>query len=536
MTTAQDVIDTASAMKTERARFEPVWKDIAERLDPWGPGQTGDMSKIFGSRPLQLPEQFAAVYASLMMPRSSFWHGLAPLDEELKDRGDVKRHAGKMTKLLFRYRYASGSGFASLPRRMGRSLALYGGWVIMVREETTVDPNGRALPPLAYEFIPLHQICVAKNHRGIYDRAVREYEMTARQMAQKFGKAALPSEIQDKLNRDKDKESQYHVVHLVQPASGKDKAFESIYVERDSKKILKRSGYYEFPYIVSVMNEIEGSAYGYGPAMTSLPDVKQYYAMARTTTRAMEKAVDPPMGLRGKLERRISLNAGSLNPEMLDEQGRPKFAPMQSGAQPVLGLEGMELKSREIGASFSENLWQILVDKPNMTAYEAALRAQEKGDMIGPPFAGQEEAIGLMIQREIAILERQAEFGEINLPEKPEILRDQTMVLEPSSPMSRLRKAAETSGLYRAMEFVQAAGQMDPNVTKLIDWEQAARQVAENEGVPPELLIPIEELAKVRESSAEAEVQEEEMLQQAQAAENANKIAPLMKVINDVRS
>ncbi|RED52173.1 portal protein [Aestuariispira insulae] len=525
MTVAQDVLDTVSAMKVERARFEPVWAQVAERMDPYGAameGRMGDMSRIFGARPLLLPDMFAAVFTSLLMPRGTFWHALSPLDEGLRENGQVKAWAAKMTRLLFRYRYAPLSGFAGLPRRMGRSLALYGAQCLLVKEEMAGEEGGKPLPPILYEFVPINQVCLARNHRGQYDRAAREHEMTARQMAQAYGEAALPPAVRDALNRSGEQERCFTVVHLVQPASGAKAghAFESLHVERDSRTMLKRSGFHEFPFIASVMNEVPDSAYGWGPAMSALPDVKQYYAMARTTTRAMEKAVDPPMGIRGKLERRINLNAGAFNPDLIDEQGRPKFAPLQSGAQPVLGLEGMERKSAEIGASFSENLWQVLANKPGMTAYEAAIRAQEKGDLIGPPFAPQEEMLGLLVERELAILERKARYGEIRLPERPPVLEGQPVTLEFTSPMARLRKAGETTGLYRALEFVQAAGQMDAKVPRMIDWDKAARMVADNEGVPADLIVPAEELSRqMRDEEAERQQQAQMMLMQQMAAQ-----------------
>ena len=338
MTTAQEILDIQAAMKTERARFEPVWAQVAERMDPYGAvmeGRMGDMSRIFGARPLLLPDMFAAVFTSLLMPRGTFWHGLTPLDDELREEAAVRDWVAKMTRLLFRYRYAPGSGFAGLPRRMGRSLALYGAQCLMVTEEMGEgDRRQGALPPITYEFIPMNQICLSRNSRGQYDRAVREYEMTARQMDQAYGRAALPPEILSELDRTGETEKRHMIVHLVQPAAS-DKGgygFDSFHVDRDSRTILKRSGYFEFPFIASVMNEVANSAYGWGPAMMALPDVKQYYAMAQDHhPRHGKGGGSASWVFAGKLERRINLNAGSLNPDLVDEQGRPKFAPLQSG-------------------------------------------------------------------------------------------------------------------------------------------------------------------------------------------------------------
>ncbi len=51
-----------------------------------------------------------------------------------------------------------------------------------------------------------------------------------------------------------------------------------------------------------------------------------------------------------------------------------------------------------------------------VTAYEAAQRAQEKGDLIGPPFSPQEDMMARCVARELAILDRQAAEGIVPLP------------------------------------------------------------------------------------------------------------------------
>lgn len=540
MTTAEDVINRHAELKNERAIFEPLWHMVAERMDPYGAvmgGKLGDQSKIFGSKPLLLPDTFASVFTSLLMPRGSIWHGLAPLDEGLRERRDVKEWASKMTDILFRHRYAPASGFSGLPRRMGRALALYGSQAILVKEELGADPSGKPYPPIRYKFIPINQICIARNRRGEYDAFSWEDQKTARQLAQEYDESVLPAKVKDALDKsDGNAEQKFTVINLVQPATGKSAhAWESWHVLQDERSLLRSHGYHNFPLMASVFNEIDDHAYGWGPALLSLPDVKQYFAMNRTTVGAMERVVAPPMGIAGKLDKRINLNAGQFVPNMVTEDGKPKFAPMSSGAQPERAFELIAAKGEEIDRSFYVHVWQILTNKPDMTAYEVAQRAQEKADLIGPPFAPQEEALGRMVQRELAILERQAEFGEIQLPPRPRALEGQEITLEFTSPLARIRRSGETASIYKTIEAVNAIAPMDPTVAQIIDWKKAIRKIADNEGVPEELLVPAAQIAQMEQAQAEAEEQGQAVAMQAQAAENANKVAPFLKAISETQ-
>ena len=147
--------------------------------------------------------------------------------------------------------------------------------------------------------------------------------------------------------------------------------------------------------------------------MIVLPDIKMLNEMSKTVIRAAHKTVDPPLllhddGVLG-LSRggRPNLDPGALNVGGIDDQGRPKVLPLQTGARPDLGLELMEQRRKVINDAFLVTLFQILVEGPAMTATEVLERAKEKGALLAPTMGRQQsEALGPMIERELDILAR----------------------------------------------------------------------------------------------------------------------------------
>jgi hypothetical protein len=71
--------------------------------------------------------------------------------------------------------------------------------------------------------------------------------------------------------------------------------FESVYYEEGSLDELSVSGFKEFPFVVPRYLKASHEIYGRSPAMTALPDVKMLNEMAKTTIKAAQKQVDPPL-------------------------------------------------------------------------------------------------------------------------------------------------------------------------------------------------------------------------------------------------
>lgn len=536
-----DVINRLDALKAERQKFEPVWKEIAERMDPFSAileGRMGDISKIQASQPLRDLDTFTSASISLVMPRGSMWHGLEPVDEALAERDDVKVWSEAVTKRLFSVRYMPETGFVANVNRIWRSLGAYGTQVLMSEEVLERGPGGTELPPLRYRMIPLKECYLTTTSWGAFDGFYREYKLTVRQIVNEFGSDNLPDNIRSRLDRPETLEQKLTIVHAIDPNLKDIRSnlpWPSVHVLKGHRKILRQSGYYQFPIHASTFAEQAGYAYGWGPGMLALPDVKQLNIMTKTTMRAAEQAVSPAWATMEKLKKRLNLSGNAINHQLLTPEGKLKAQPLHTGARPDIGEAMMEQKAQEISASFYGHLWQILVNKPDMTAYEAALRAQEKGDLIGPPFAKQEEMLASLVRRELAILERQAAEGLIDLPPRPRVLEGQEITLKFTSPLAKLRRSGEAVGIRRSIEAATQIGSFDPSVFDNIDGDEAYRTLSDIEGAPAKVLRPREAVQQRREARAAQQQQEQATGQEQADIEAAAKAAPLIDAMTRAR-
>ena len=113
--------------------------------------------------------------------------------------------------------------------------------------------------------------------------------------------AELPNSLKSKvINAPYEESIILHSIHKSDKPMGyqnkKNMDYISCHIHQETGAILRESGFMEFPYVVprylkSSSNEI----YGRSPAMNALPDVKMLNTMSKTTIKAAQKQIDPPL-------------------------------------------------------------------------------------------------------------------------------------------------------------------------------------------------------------------------------------------------
>jgi hypothetical protein len=256
--------------------------------------------------------------------------------------------------------------------------------------------------------------------------------------------------------------------------------------------------------------------------MTILPDVKMLNEMNRVTVQAAQLALLPPLLARrdGILDA-IRLTPAAVNYGGLDDQGRQMLAPLQLGENVNIGIELMDQKRSVINDALLQTLFQILVDKPNITATEAMLRAQEKGQLLGPTGSRIEsEFLTPMVTREIDIL---AMAGQ--LPEMPEQLAERGGIyaIEFDSPLSRARESEGGVGILRTFEQLAPVAQVSgPSVYKRFNMDKVAKELARLNGMPVKVMHTDEEMEEIDAQEAQA-AQMQSILAAAPVAASAAK-------------
>lgn len=509
---ADEILRRQSWMADARGVFDAHWREIAERILPRSDvfrikrvAGEKHTEKVFDATAGLALERFAAAMESMLTPRTQRWHKLRVPDESLNEDYEIREYLDAVTSMLFDARYSPRANFASQANEAYMSLGAFGTGAMFVD-----DSLGRGI---RYRSVHLSELFIAENHQGIVDTVFRKFEMTVRQMAQRFGTDALSEAQRKALETNPDQA--FDVIHAVMPREEMEYGrndfrgmpWSSCYVNCEGREILGEGGYRAFPYAVGRYVTAPREVYGRSPAMTVLPDIKMLNEMSKTVIRAAHKMVDPPLLLQDDgILQAFDLRPGALNYGGVDEQGRQLVHPLQSGARIDIGDAMLEQRRQVINDAFLVTLFQILVDAPQMTATEAMLRAQEKGALLAPTMGRQQsEFLGPLIEREIDIL---AAAGV--LPPMPQALRDigGAVDVEYVSPLNRAQRADEGVAILRTLESVIPLAQADPRVMMVFDPEAIARELASINGVPAKVLRSkqqVEDLVAEQAQAAEAQ-------------------------------
>lgn len=509
---ADEILRRQSWMADARGVFDAHWREIAERILPRSDvfrlkrvAGEKHTEKVFDATAGLALERFAAAMESMLTPRTQRWHKLRVPDEGLNEDYEIREYLDSVTGMLFDARYSPRANFASQANEAYMSLGAFGTGAMFID-----DSLGRGI---RYRSVHLSELFIAENHQGIVDTVFRKFEMTVRQMAQRFGTDALSEAQRKALETNPDQA--FDVIHAVMPRDEMEYGrtdfrgmpWSSCYVNCEGREILGEGGYRAFPYAVGRYVTAPREVYGRSPAMTVLPDIKMLNEMSKTVIRAAHKMVDPPLLLQDDgILQAFDLRPGALNYGGVDEQGRQLVHPLQSGARIDIGDAMLEQRRQVINDAFLVTLFQILVDAPQMTATEAMLRAQEKGALLAPTMGRQQsEFLGPLIEREIDIL---AAAGV--LPPMPQALRDigGAVDVEYVSPLNRAQRADEGVAILRTLESVIPLAQADPRVMMVFDPEAIARELASINGVPAKVLRSkqqVEDMMAEQQQAAEAQ-------------------------------
>lgn len=527
---ADAILKRYEVLKGNRGTWESHWEEIALRVLPRQAGSfqgfrtPGDKrtEEMYDATAAIALERFAAAMESMLTPRSQKWHRLRASLPDLNRDPLVRRYFDEVAGILFRYRYAPRANFASQMHEDYMALGAFGTGALFL------DPlKGGGV---RYKSIHLAEVFFCENHQGIIDTAYRRFNMTARQMVQKWGEEKLPERIVKMAAEKPDDE--FEVIHCVMPredveygrADYKGMAYSSQYLSVEGRHLIDAGGYETFPYAISRYVTAPGEVYGRSPAMTVLPNIKVLNEQKKTALIIGHRLSNPVLLAHddGVIDT-FSLKPGAINAGGVDGQGRKLVhaLDMPNGQLPSLD-KLMEAERAVVNDAFLVTLFQILIETPQMTATEVLERAREKGALLSPTMGRQQsECLGPMIERELDILNRQG-----LLPPMPPILAEASgeYSVDYDSPLNRTMRAEEASGFMRTLEMAlnYATASQDPSALDWFDFDKAIPEIADIQAAPARWLRSQDEVNAVRGSrSQQAAVQ-----QMTQAAPG---VAALMK-------
>lgn len=485
---------------------------------------------------LALPK-YAAILERLATPYPQRWHGLKASDKGLMRSSAVRNYFDTLTQLLFDKRYVAKGMFRQSVAEVYTSLGCYGTGPIYLGQRA---PNALSrAPSLLYKACHLRDVFILLNDEGEVDSVFRRVFLNVRQFKQKFPNEPLPNCMAASVaNGARPKENEYkEFVHVVHPRddfdpealdSRRHPIVSSYICVPDQAYVGEEKGYRSMPYLTPRTFTEAGDAYGYAPSLQALAAMGTASAIKKTHLRQGQKAADPVVLAHDDgVMNPVDLRPGSILYGGVNKQGQKLITTLETGSFQI-SEKMIEDERRDINDSFFVNLFQILIETPEMTATEVVERTAEKSALLAPTMGRlQSELLGPMIEREIDVLDEMGLLPEMP-PELVEAQGDYQIVY--TSPMAKGMYAEEVSGFMRAVEMAMnvANATQNPKYLDNFNFDVAIPEISDYMAVPARWMND-EEAKSELQKDREAQMQEQQVMQNAAPIAGALKTAQQMQ-------
>lgn len=544
--TPQERIDESNRLITERSEWDAIWSACARLVLPmqdrefkrgsnlnsrqavegWaaGPTSVDKLSERFDITAMIAADRLATGLLSLVTPDSEKWMGLGirdmlgpvdPTDEE-------ERWLERQRDYLFGTRYNPHTGWQLSNSAAMRGMVVFGSGPYFLEE--AYGKNGQNDVQVPYKFcpLPLSENYLTVDGQGQLDGDYRRFRLSARQAGDRFG-SGLSAKVQGWAQDPKKWNQQVEFLHVVvyrqEKGANNDpmrrSLVESTYIEVETKHVCRRGGFNYWPIFNYVWNPVPYSPYGESPVMLVLAEIKGSNILAKNALLSAQQMTAPPVattedGSAGK----PNLNPRAINYGMLDAQGRLKVQPIITAQNPSLVAEILNVSRDQIKEGLYTNLWQVLLQNPKMTATEALIRANEKGELLGPIGTKVQDALAKLTDAELTILEGKGAWRPGAALEPPQSMAGKDVRPAFNSPLDRLRRSGELLGIQRTIEMIVPLANLKPEVLDKIDEDAIVELSQEINGAPRKMLRTPEQVAAIREQRA----QQNQMTQAGQGA------------------
>lgn len=522
--TAKDILDRYHSLRTQRQTWESHWQEVADYMLPRKADITKSRSQgdkrtefIFDGTATHSLELLAASLHGMLTSTSSPWFYLKFKDEEVNADDDAVQWLEKCTNSM--QQAFNRSNFQQEIFELYHDLIAFGTAALFISEDADND--------LRFKNIHISEIFITESETGVIDGLTRKFRIKARNIMSMFPKAQLPNELK-KLIENSPQED-VSIIHSVYPSTeysepGSSKKFVSCYIHEASGALLSEKGFAEFPYAVPRYLKSSNEIYGRSPAMNALPDVKMLNTMCKTSIRAAQKQIDPPLMVPDDgFLMPIRTIPGGLN--YYRAGTRDRIEPLNIGANNPVGNQMEEQRRKQVRENFFVD--QLITSQgQTMTATEVVQRNEEKMRILGPVLGRlQSELLQPLITRCFNILMRNKKF-----PEVPEMLGNINIEIEYVSPLAKAQKTGELQALMRGFEIFGTLQNVAP-VFDYLDTDAVVTYIKDVLGFPAKILKTKSQVGALRKERQAEQQQQMQMQQMQQVAQAAGQAAPAAKLL-----
>jgi len=157
---------------------------------------------------------------------------------------------------------------------------------------------------LGYRAWSVKQMLIDEGKNGFVDTIYLVQELPVNRVVGEYGIQNVSKAVREKFEEGKFDEEVIILIaieprNIRSPGAKGNKAlpFRSVHIEVSERKAIRESGFSEIPIKVGRFSKIIDEKYGRSPGMDALPDIMESNAIWEAVTIAIEKNLDPPLGL-----------------------------------------------------------------------------------------------------------------------------------------------------------------------------------------------------------------------------------------------
>lgn len=553
----QNTLNRNTQLKANKSPWLDLWQMIGEfihmrRMDFTTARQPGEFltREIFDATAPKSAKTCASSLLAMLWPQSVKRIRLAP-PKSLPDTREIKTYYEFVTQKLID---VMDNPKAGLPMALDE---------YMLDEVCFGTCGVEALPDrktkVVYKAWGVKNLSIAEGADGFVDTLYVEMRLPVHIIVKTYGYKKVSEKLRGLFDARKFDE-EFNVLIAIEPRLTDDfnskgnagMPWQSVHIEMDTKHFLKESGFTETPIKVARFWKILGEVYGRSPGMDALPSALEANAIWEAVTIAIEKTLDPPLGVLddGKLGGgEIDTSAGAVNVFNITGKAGEKnpIFPLYTVGEIKHTVDLLQSLSEEISDHFFIDRLLDFNNETRMTLGEANLRNKLRNSTLGSIFTRQiAEMFSPLIERTFNILLDQGEFGVIEGSVEHVIatqFNDETPVIIPKAvadlmkkggdvyqieyftPALRVMQAEEMDGILRTVDsltLMKNAGFV--NAEDNFDGDIIARRVSDISGAPSEIKRAAKDVEAIREErdAVAAEMRQAEMIKgAAEAMRNA---------------
>lgn len=517
-------------LKNERSTWMPHWQEISEYLLPRSgrffledrnKGQKKHNS-ILDSTGTDALDILTAGSQSIMASPARPWFRMTTGNPELDEAAAVKMWLSDVTRLMQMVFQKSNTYLAM--STMYEELGAFG------TAASVLLPDFKNV--IHHHVLTVGEFAIATDHKGDPNTLYREFQMTVAQVVDEFGIENV-SEMVRNAHIAGRLDQWVTVLHAIEPRSNRDTSkidsknmpWSSVYFELgdNSAKVLREGGYKRFPCLIPRWIVRSGNIYGNSPAMSALGDIKQLQHEQLRKAQGIDYMTKPPTQAPASMKgREIDTLPGGVT--YVDQVGASNGIRNLFDVRLDLNhlLADIQDVRERIRARFFANVFLMLSGNTDtrLTATEAAMRNEEKMLLLGPVGGRlQGELHGPLIE---LTFEYMSEAGI--LPPAPEEMQGMELNVEFVSVFAQAQRAVATNSVDRFLLNLGQVAQFKPDVLDKFDADKWADEYVDMLGVNPEMVVPADKVAKIREARAQAQAQAAQAEQAEQMAGAAQKL------------